>query len=128
MTKEEWNKLSDSKSSESRKIRQAIESSFSLVRMNVEALAEKGTFSFNTLNLRLGKATGDTLNSAIRAKIEELKNEERIGTMQFYQTTLVMVEEVGGKDIPFSAVTVEWLQNAKDFGRKREVFLQSVCT
>ena len=96
MTKEEWNKLPDSKSSESKKIRQAIESSFSLVRMNVEALAEKGTFSFNTLNLRLGKATGDTLNSAIRAKIEELKNEERIGTMQFYQTTLVMVEEVGG--------------------------------
>ena len=70
MTKEEWNKLPDSKSSESKKIRQAIESSFSLVRMNVEALAEKGTFSFNTLNLRLGKATGDTLNSAIRAKIE----------------------------------------------------------
>ena len=81
--------------------------------MNVEALAEKGTFSFNTLNLRLGKATGDTLNSAIRAKIEELKNEERIGTMQFYQTTLVMVEEVGGKDIPFSAVTVEWLQKCE---------------
>lgn len=113
MTKEEWNKLPESKSSGSRKIRQAIESSFSLVRMNVEALAEKGTFSFNTLNLRLGKATGDTLNSAIRAKIEELKNEERIGTMQFYQTTLVMVEEVGGKDIPFSAVTVEWLQKCE---------------
>ena len=113
MTKEEWNKLPDSKSSESKKIRQAIESSFSLVRMNVEALAEKGTFSFNTLNLRLGKATGDTLNSAIRAKIEELKNEERIGTMQFYQTTLVMVEEVGGKDIPFSTVTVEWLQKCE---------------
>ena len=49
----------------------------SLVRMNVEALAQKGTFSFNMLNLRLGKATGNTLNSAIRAKIEELKNEER---------------------------------------------------
>ena len=81
MTKEEWNKLPDSKSFENRKIKQAIESSFSLVRMNVEALVGKGTFSFNTLNLRLGKATGDTLNSAIRAKIEELKSEDRIGTM-----------------------------------------------
>lgn len=47
--------------------------------MNVEALAEKGTFSFNTLNLRLGKATGDTLNSAIRAKIEELKTKKESG-------------------------------------------------
>lgn len=113
MAKEDWNKLPESKSSESRRIRQAIESSFSLVRMNVEALADKGTFSFNALNLRLGKATGDTLNNAIRAKIESLKNEERIGTMQFYQTTLVMVEEAGGKDIPFSAITVEWLQKCE---------------
>ena len=39
MAKEDWNKLPESKSSESRRIRQAIESSFSLVRMNVEALA-----------------------------------------------------------------------------------------
>lgn len=113
MAKEEWNKLPESKSYESKKIKHAIESSFSFVRINVEALAEKGTFSFNALNLRLGKATGDTLNNAIRAKIESLKNEERIGTMQFYQTTLVMVEEVGGKDIPFSAITVEWLQKCE---------------
>lgn len=97
MTKEEWNKLPGSKSFEYRKIKQAIESCFSLVRMNVEALAEKGIFSFNTLNLRLGKATGDTLNSVIRAKIEELKSEDRIGTMQFFKCTLVMVEEVGWK-------------------------------
>ena len=41
MTKEEWNKLPDSKSSESKKIKQAIESSFSLVGMNVETLVEK---------------------------------------------------------------------------------------
>ena len=118
MTKEEWNKLPDSKSFENKKIKQAIESRFSLVRMNVEALVEKGTFSFNTLNLRLGKATGDTLNSAIKARIEELKSEDRIGTMQFFKCTLVMVEEVGGKDIPFSAITVEWLQKCEKLWSK----------
>lgn len=118
MTKEEWNKLPDSKSFEYRKIKQAIESCFSLVRMNVEALVEKGIFSFNTLNLRLGKATGDTLNSVIRAKIEELRSEDRIGTMQFFKCTLVMVEEVGGKDIPFSAITVEWLQKCEKLWSK----------
>ena len=107
-----------SKSFEYKKIKQAIESCFSLVRMNVEALAEKGIFSFNTLNLRLGKATGDTLNSVIRAKIEELKSEDRIGTMQFFKCTLVMVEEVGGKDIPFSAITVEWLQKCEKLWSK----------
>lgn len=113
MTKDEWNRLPENKSSEYRKLRQSLEHSFSFVRMNVEALADKGTFSFNALNLRLGKATGDTLNNAIRAKIEELKNEERIGTMQFFKCTLVMVEEVGGKNIPFNAVTVEWLQKCE---------------
>ena len=40
--------------------------------------------------------------------------------MQFYQTTLVMVEEVGGKDIPFSAVTVEWLQKCERLWSKNE--------
>ena len=113
MTKDEWNRLPENKSSEYRKLRQSLEHSFSFVRMNVEALADKGTFSFNALNLRLGKATGDTLNNAIRAKIEELKNEERIGTMQFFKCTLVMVEEVSGKNIPFNAVTVEWLQKCE---------------
>ncbi len=76
-------------------------------------LAEKGNILFQYANLRLGKATGDTLNSVIRAKIEELKSEDRIGTMQFFKCTLVMVEEVGGKDIPFSAITVEWLQKCE---------------
>lgn len=118
MTKEEWNRLPESKSYESKKIKHAIESSFSLVRINVEALAEKGTFSFNTLNLRLGKATGDSLNNAIRAKIEDLKREERIGTMQFFKCTLVMIEEVGGKDIPFSSITVEWLQKCEKIWSK----------
>lgn len=42
-----------------------------------------------------------------------MKSEDRIGTMQFFKCTLVMVEEVGGKDIPFSAITVEWLQKCE---------------
>lgn len=55
---------------------------------------------------------------SIRAKIEELRSEDRIGTMQFFKCTLVMVEEVGGKDIPFSAITVEWLQKCEKLWSK----------
>ena len=40
MTKEEWNKLPDSKSFEYRKIKQAVKAVF-FSRMNVEALVEK---------------------------------------------------------------------------------------
>ena len=69
-------------------IRESIENSFSLVRRNVETLAEKGGFSFDALNLRLSKATGDTVNSAFNAKIENLKSEERIGTMLICKNVL----------------------------------------
>lgn len=113
MTQEEWEKLPESKSSISKSIRKAIENSFSLVRMNIDALAEKGTFSFNTLNMRLGRATGDTLNSVIKAKIAQLEVEERVGTMQVYECTLVMIEEFAGKEIEFNSVTVEWLQKCE---------------
>ena len=68
--------------------------------------------------LKRAFTTGDTINSVIRAKIEELKSEDRIGTMQFFKCTLVMVEEVGGKDIPFSAITVEWLQKCEKLWSK----------
>ena len=47
------------------------------------ALAERGEFSFNTLNVRLGRAAGNTLNAAFTAKIETLRREERIGTMLY---------------------------------------------
>ena len=102
LTKEEWESLPTNKSRAYKEIRESIENSFSLVRDNVEFLAERGDFSFELLNTRLGKATGDTLNSAILAKIAELESEERIGTMQFYQCTLKMVEEFAGKNISFS--------------------------
>lgn len=117
MNNEEWEKIPNSRSSTIRSIKEAIESSFSLIRMNVEALAEKGTFSFNTLNMRLGKATGDTLNNSIKAKIQ-LKEEDRIGTMQFFQCTLMMIEEFAGKEISFNAVTVEWLQKCERYWLK----------
>lgn len=113
LTKEEWESLPTNKSRAYKEIRESIENSFSLVRDNVEFLAERGDFSFELLNTRLGKATGDTLNSAILAKIAELESEERIGTMQFYQCTLKMVEEFAGKNISFSSVTVQWLQRCE---------------
>lgn len=113
LTKEEWELLSTGKSRSHKEIRESIENSFSLVRDNVEFLAERGDFSFDLLNTRLGKGTGDTLNTAIRAKIAELESEERIGTMQFYQCTLVMLEEFAGKSVTFNSVNVQWLQKCE---------------
>ena len=111
-------KIPNSKSSTIRSTKEAIESSFSLIFMNIEALVEKGTFSFSTLNMRLVKATGDTLNNSIKDKIIQLKEEKRIGIMQFFQCTLMMIEKFAGKEISFNAVTVELLQKCERYWLK----------
>jgi integrase len=81
----------------------------------VESLAERGDFQFDTLNSRLGKATGDTVNNALRAKIASLNDEGRIGTMQLYQQTLRITEEFAGLNISFSSITVQWLRKCEQF-------------
>jgi hypothetical protein len=73
LSSEEWEKLPFSKSTEYKKIRASIENSFSLVKGNTEALAERGDFSFDSLNVRLGRATGDTVNNALKAKMSILE-------------------------------------------------------
>ena len=79
MTDDEWNRLEKSKSNESIKIRRALNQSFDQIKINVEALIGKGEFSFQALSLRLGRAIGDTYNNVVRAKIDELIADDRIG-------------------------------------------------
>lgn len=115
LTRENWDNLPTSKSTASKTIKASIENSFNLVRLNVESLAERGDFLFDTLNTRLGKATGDTVNNALRAKISALEYEGRIGTMQIYEQTLRITEEFAGTNISFSSITVQWLRKCEQF-------------
>jgi integrase/recombinase XerD len=115
LTRVDWDNLPTSKSTASKTIKASIENSFNLVRLNVESLAERGDFMFDTLNTRLGKATGDTVNNALRAKISALDYEGRIGTMQIYEQTLRITEEFAGTNISFSSITVQWLRKCEQF-------------
>ena len=113
MSKESWEGLPTNKATTAKAIKASIENSFSLVKSNVEALAERGEFSFDTLNSRLGKATGDTVNNAIRAKIDILNTEGRIGSMQIYQQTLTLIQGFSGNEISFNSITVSWLKKCE---------------
>lgn len=115
LTRKEWDELSASKSRAYREIRESIENSYSWVRDNVKALAETGMFSFELLNIRLGKGTGSTLNDALQAKIDET---EVISTRNIFKQTLKNIEEFGGKNIQFSSVTPDWLRNCEKFWLK----------
>lgn len=111
----DWEKLPDTKSRKLLDIRESIFNSFSLVKENAEALIEKGEFSFDALTVRLGKAVGDTVNSAFEAKIATLKNEERIGTMLFYDNILKGVISFAGNKVSFDTISVDWLKRYEKF-------------
>lgn len=121
LTDEEWDKLEKSKSNESINIRRSINQSFDRIKMNVDALIEKGDFSFQALSLRLGRAIGDTFNNMVRAKIEELIADDRIGSANSYRDSLKAIEAFAGDKIQFSDITVEWLTRCDKFWDKRSL-------
>jgi hypothetical protein len=69
---DEREKLPESKSKILSNTRRNLENSFSLIKSNVEPLVNEHEFTFDALNLRLGKGTDHTLNTAFQAKIESL--------------------------------------------------------
>lgn len=115
LSPEEWEKLSTTKITKLAQIRTSVKNSYDLILYNVEELASRGEFTFDALNLRLGKATGDTLNSALKAKIETLQKEERIGTMLYYDSVLKGLQIFAGGSVAFADVTVDWLKRYEKF-------------
>ncbi|MBL7969650.1 MAG: site-specific integrase [Prolixibacteraceae bacterium] len=110
LSTEEWETLAESKNKALSEIRRDLENSFSYIKTNVEALVNEHDFTFESLNIRLGKGLSDkTLGSAFGAKIETLLNENRIGSYNYYKDTLKAIEDFAGKNIAFDYVTVSWL-------------------
>ena len=115
LTENDWKKLPETRAAELSKVRNSIKNSYDIVLKNIEELAYKGEFTFDALNLRLGKATGDTVNTALKAKIAQLKTEERIGTMLYYDGVLKGIEIFAGTKIEFETITIEWLRRYEKF-------------
>ncbi len=110
LSNEEWTSLAETKNKLLSEIRRDLENSFSYIKSNVEALVNEHEFTFESLNVRLGKGLSDkTLGTAFQAKIETLLNENRIGSYNYYKDTLKAIEDFAGKNIPFDYVTVSWL-------------------
>ena len=115
LTLDEWKVLPTGKSRALKETRESIENSFSLVRSNVEAIAEKVGFSFDALNVRLGRAAGDTVNSALKARIQNLKRGDQISTMQLSEYLLKTLELFSNKEVDFETITVDWLKKYEKF-------------
>lgn len=118
-TPEEWGKLPTSKVRSLVEIREDLESSFALIRDYVKALTNEGEFSFDALNLRLRGAVVSTVNAAMSAKIDQLCKEERYGSMSVLQCALRNFERYAGDNIPFAAITEQWLHRYEQHERNR---------
>ena len=110
MTVEEWDKISTTKSTKFIKLRDEIQASFKIIDVAVESLYREDRFSFDALNVRLGKCTTDTLNTAFVSKMDVLKNDGAIGNMLNYQTAIRSIESFAGNKIDFNNITTDWLK------------------
>ena len=107
---DDWNKLSSTKNRALVVIRESITNSFDLIRTVVDELAYEGRFSFDALNKRLKGGILDTVNTAFRVKIDNLKSSDRIGSMSIYDNVLKGIERFRGGHISFDVITVDWIK------------------
>ena len=110
LSPEDWQRLPDSKVRKLIEIREDLGNSFSVIKQNVEVLANENGFSLDALSIRLGRTMSDTLNTSFQAKNETLLENGQIGSYQYYTSTLKSIEEFAGTKIQFSCVTVDWLR------------------
>ena len=115
LSKEDWANLAESKSRRLSEIRSSVENSFSIIKSQVESLAERGEFGFDLLSIRLGRCAMVTVNAAVRAKIADAERNEQYSTRNGYHSMLLGIEAFAGKDIPFSTITIDWLNRLERF-------------
>lgn len=101
LTKEEFDSLSTTRNRLLSDIRKSIEESFYVVKENIDVLCQKGEFSFHALDTYLGNGSGGSVNNALESRIKQVDAEGRIGTKDLNQSTLSILEEFGGLNIPF---------------------------
>lgn len=115
LSKEKWDLLPKTWKKDQILIRQQIKVAFDLIVRDVTDLVTCGLFSFDNLNIRLGKISGGTLNSGFSAKIEAMEREKRIGNMLYYKDVLQNVQQFAGLDIPYGSISVAWLNRYESF-------------
>lgn len=126
MSTADWEKLPTSRLPEMVKIRNSVKDSFDIIMECVEDLFSSGYFSFDALNIRLGRISAGTLNSALKAKIELFKQEGQVGTMNYYHSVLRSIESFTERDMPFEEVTVGWLKNFEKHQLARDLSYSTI--
>lgn len=105
-----WGKLGKTKNVELINLRKDLQISFDKIRNAVQSLEEEGSFSFDNLNMRLGKYISDTLNTAFQNKINSLSGAGAVGNASTYSCSYRHLEKYAGTRIPYDSITIDWLK------------------
>lgn len=111
LTDAEWKLyLNKSKAEKIKEFAKSVQTYYdNALKIHIKALAESGTFSIDTLNIRLSKTAGDDLMAAFDLKIERMKADDRIGNASFYQCAKNSITAYTDKKLKISDITVSWL-------------------
>lgn len=99
---------------------------FKRIASEVDAMMERGTFSFEALDIRLGKPANQTLNSLLDSMMVKFKEEGRINSYYRCRSTLKSVERFAGDEVPFSAMTPTWFTRFESFLREEKKTITTV--
>lgn len=77
----------------------------------IDKLSKANNFSFDALNIELGKSDIKTVNDAFNSKIDALIKSNRIGNSTIYKTVRNSLENYKGRNISFNSITVSFLNN-----------------
>lgn len=80
-----------------------------ILEPKVKSLSDN--FSFDALNIELGKSDIKTVNDAFNSRIDALIKSNRIGNSTIYKTVRNSLENYKGKNISFNSITVSFLNN-----------------
>jgi integrase len=106
----DWEKLERTKNIELLCIKKDLQITYEKVRDTVQSLENEGNFSFEVLNIRLGKGLTDTINIAFKAKLDTLMEEGSVGNALANRSAYKHLENYAGTNIAFDTVSADWLK------------------
>ncbi|MDR1582796.1 MAG: site-specific integrase [Prevotellaceae bacterium] len=111
LTIDEWNDLAATKKHDLLAVKKELQAAFTMIDNVVTEMNNEGRFSFDNLNVQLGKGVTDTINTAFAAKIEQLEKDGHVGNMDIYVSAKRSFERYAGDRIPFDSINTEWLKS-----------------
>ncbi|KAA6331780.1 Tyrosine recombinase XerC [termite gut metagenome] len=88
MSVDEWIRMPKAKDPQLVETRRSIEASSQVIFNAVKQLCELNAFSFDRLNILLGKGNQQTVNALFEAKIQKLTDADKWGTAEYYEGSL----------------------------------------